>query len=31
MDVLDASDSKLCAKRDIIIKKFDDLLKKLGM
>ena len=25
-----ASDSKLCAKKDIIIKKFDDLLRKLG-
>ena len=28
--MLGASDSKLCAKKDIIIKKFDDLLKKLG-
>ena len=28
--MLGASDSKLCAKKDIIIQKFDDLLKKLG-
>ena len=28
--MLGASDSKLCAKRDIILKKFDDLLRKLG-
>jgi len=30
MQILGASDSKLCAKKDLIIKKFDDLLKKLG-
>jgi hypothetical protein len=30
VQMLGASDSKLCAKKDIIIQKFDDLLKKLG-
>eukprot|EP00277_Geminigera_cryophila_P043212 CAMPEP_0173075768 /NCGR_PEP_ID=MMETSP1102-20130122/11899_1 /TAXON_ID=49646 /ORGANISM="Geminigera sp., Strain Caron Lab Isolate" /LENGTH=486 /DNA_ID=CAMNT_0013945271 /DNA_START=186 /DNA_END=1646 /DNA_ORIENTATION=+ len=30
VQILDASDSKLCAKKDIIIQKFDDLLRKLG-
>jgi len=30
VQILGASDSKLCAKKDIIIKKFDDLLRKLG-
>merc|ERR1719263_1132920 len=30
VQLLKASDSKLCAKRDIILKKFDELLKKLG-
>ena len=30
VQLLKASDSKLCAKRDIILKKFDQLLKKLG-
>ena len=30
VQILGASDSKLCAKKDIIIQKFDELLKKLG-
>jgi hypothetical protein len=30
IQMLGASDSKLCAKKDVIIQKFDDLLKKLG-